>query len=157
MSTTITGLPAASALTGSEVLPLDQAGTTVKATVEDVAAHVGRPFDLSVFYPGTVDAFASVMRYTFARGVGFPSGWTGSAASAGMGATAETILTIYHQPGGVGEAVEIGTVTFDAASFVGSFAGSGASVDAGDALMVFGPGEADVTLTDVAITLAGTR
>lgn len=38
---TITGLSAAAALTGTEVLPIDQSGATVKTTVQDIANLAG--------------------------------------------------------------------------------------------------------------------
>lgn len=40
-NTTITGLQAAAALSGSEVLPVDQNGSTVKTTVQDIANLAG--------------------------------------------------------------------------------------------------------------------
>jgi hypothetical protein len=56
---TITGLSAAAALTGTEVLAIDQSGSTVKTTVQDVANLAGGGFTLTTV--GTLGSDSSVI------------------------------------------------------------------------------------------------
>jgi hypothetical protein len=56
---TITGLTPASKLTGTEVLAIDQSGSTVKTTVQDVANLAGGGFTLTTV--GTLGTSPSVM------------------------------------------------------------------------------------------------
>jgi hypothetical protein len=77
----------------------------------------------------------------------FPS----SIATSGSPATDETVITIEK------EGLEIGTITFAAASSEGIFAGSGGEFAAEEVLTITGPMVQDGSLDQVAITIAAGR
>jgi len=60
-NTTITGLSAAAALTGTEVLAIDQSGSTVKTTVQDVANLAGGGSSFTLTTVGTLGTGSSVI------------------------------------------------------------------------------------------------
>lgn len=61
---TITGLSPAAALTGTEVLAIDQSGSTVKTTVQDVANLAGGGATLDVVTVGTLGTSPMAVTYT---------------------------------------------------------------------------------------------
>ena len=61
---TITGLAAAAALTGTEVLAIDQSGSTVKTTVQDVANLGGGTPPLDIVTVGTLGTTPLTVLYT---------------------------------------------------------------------------------------------
>jgi uncharacterized protein YijF (DUF1287 family) len=58
-TTTITALPAASALAGTEVLPIDQAGATKKATAQDIADLAAATLGTDLAYDASTRALSS--------------------------------------------------------------------------------------------------
>jgi hypothetical protein len=115
-------------------------------------AWASTPYDLALFAPGVPTVSALIMRFLFNRSVSFPSGLTGSVASAGTAATASTVFNLAKN----GSA--IGTLTFAAAGTTGSFSfASAVSVASGDVLTVTAPATPDATLANISVTLTATR
>jgi len=116
------------------------------------AQPVVNPYDVVTFFSGVPGASEVLSRVVFTRQVAFPIALAGSYASAGIAATAETIVSTNKN------GAAFGTCTFAIAGTTCTFASTvGALFSAGDVLTVVGPGSADATLADIAITLAGTR
>lgn len=110
------------------------------------------PYDVVSFFSGVPGASEVLSRVVFSRQVSFPIALAGSYASAGTAATASTVVDI--KKNGTG----FGTCTFAISGTTCTFASTvGALFSTGDVLTVVGPGSADATLADIAITLAGTR
>ncbi len=111
-----------------------------------------QPYDVALFYPGVPGATQTLARIVFTRPVTFPVGLTGSQASAGTAAAAETIVTLKKNGS------SFGTCTFAISGTTCTFASTTGAVFApGDYYTAIGPGSADATLADITITLAGTR
>jgi hypothetical protein len=112
------------------------------------------PFDVQTFYPGIPTASAKIYRGKLARAVTFAANFSGSQFTATANATASTVFDIQKNGSSVG------SCTIAAGGTTPTFATSGGtsvSFAAGDVLAIIAPGTADLTLTDPAITLAGTR
>lgn len=115
-------------------------------------AWVSQPYDMAMFAPGVLANSQKLTRVNMARAVTFPSGLTGSYATAGVAATASTTFTITRN------GTSIGSINFAASATTGTFTFSSAvTTAAGDIIQVTGPSTADATLADVSITLVGTR
>ncbi len=131
------------------------AATTVQAALDELdseKAPVTQPYDIASFYPGVPGTSQLLLRLTATRSVTLPASLTGSYASAGVAATAQTDIDI--QVNGVSK----GTVRFAAAASTATFIfASPVVLAAADALTLIAPASADATLADIAITLAGTR
>jgi hypothetical protein len=111
-----------------------------------------QPYDIASFYPGVPGTSQLLLRFTATRSVTLPASLTGSYASAGAAATAQTDIDV--QVNGVSK----GTVRFAAAATTASFIfSSPVTLAAADALTLIAPASADATLANIAITLAGTR
>ena len=109
-------------------------------------------YDLPIFSPGTLSANMLVARVLAVRAFSLPSGLSGSRATAGTAATAETIISLQK------DTTEVGTVTFGAGSSTGVLAmASQTSWASGDLLRLVGPATPDTTLSDISISLMGTR
>ena len=130
-------------------------GTDVVAVAppKSLGALAGaQPYDIASFYPGVPGSAALLLRFAAPRSVTLPQNLTGSHASAGTAATAQTDIGI--QVNGVSK----GTVRFAAAATTATFIFSTqVTLAAGDVLTLAAPGSADATLADISITLAGTR
>lgn len=107
-------------------------------------------YEFLISVPGLLDASAQVCEVIFATAVTYAVDFDGSLAEAQIAATAETIFSIQQNN------VEIGTLTFAAASTTGTFVLAAETTFAvGDILEIIGPNPADVTLSDLAITFKG--
>jgi hypothetical protein len=121
-------------------------------TVSGTTTIYGQPYDLPIFYAGLPGNAQLLSRVTFTRAVTFAAGLTTSQGSSGEAATSSAIVT-FNKNG-----TSFGTCTFAASANTCTFASpSGASFAPGDVLTVLGPGTADATLGDIAITIVGSR
>ncbi len=94
--------------------------------------------------------------YLIPLAMSLPIDFAGSFAKAQIAATAETVVTAYHDSGG--GAVAIGTATFAAASDTAVFvAASAATLNPGDKVWIGFPNPRDVTLSDISMTFLATR
>lgn len=83
----------------------------------------------------------------------------GSYAVASAAATASTVYNLVKQAAGGTAQTNVGTITFAASGYTGTFATSGGtaiSLAAGDTLFVQTPAGADTTLANVAVSILGT-
>lgn len=111
-----------------------------------------KPFDIATFAPGLGTASQKLLRVKVARACSFPSGASGSQATASANATASTTFTLSKN------GTSFATVNFAIGASSGTWTlSSTTTFAAGDLLEIDGPGTADATLADVGITLSGTR
>jgi hypothetical protein len=133
--------------------------TAIIATAAALAAS--KVADPSFYRPGSPSANELVLKFIFARAATLPQNLTGSYWDAEDGATLSTDFTLKKRTW-AGVETTIGSVNFAAggngarqtATF--TFA-SAVSFAAGDALLVYAPGSADATLSDITGVFAGTR
>lgn len=129
--------------------------TTTGKTFACVAAtwadrtNTGKPYDLLFTFPGLMTNDQTLTRVVAARAFTIPQNCTGSLLKMGTNAFAPVTLTMNKNGAPVGTiAVAIdGTAVFTCASAI--------SLAIGDILTLVGPGTADNTLADVALTLVG--
>lgn len=123
------------------------------ATWAVFGASTTQPFDTPTFFPGVPTASQVMQRIVYARPVTIPAGLTATVCSAGTAATAQTDIDLQKN------GVSFGTLTFAAAGTTCSLtSAAGASFNGTtDVLTILNANPADVTLADIAITLAGTR
>lgn len=107
--------------------------------------------DLATFYPGTLAASAVLLRHVAVRAWSLPTNASGSALSAGTAATGSTTLTLKKNGS------SIGTAVVSASGTTAAFTVTATSFAALDVLTVEGPGTADATLGNVAVSLLGSR
>ncbi|BAG41641.1 hypothetical protein [Ralstonia phage phiRSL1] len=112
------------------------------------------PYDMPMFFPGTMTANQLLARTIFTRNITWPVSLTGTQCSApsGQGATASTTVTLYQN------GTSIGTLTWAAGSTTPTITFS-AQVNwvAGDVLTIFAPASPDTTLANVSLTVAAFR
>lgn len=121
---------------------------TVPAPVDPISSL---PYDMSFFFAGTPDVANGLLgSFPIPRTVFIDSLATNHQATAETAPTAETIFIIK-----VGN-TQVGTVTFAAASTVGTVAfGADVTLIPGNVLKLVAPAVPDTTIADVAIILAG--
>ncbi len=114
---------------------------------------VGDKFDLPIVIQGRPRDGEVWPRYVFGASgtVAFASGLSNSRASAGAASTGTAVFSLKKN------GTEFGTVTFTASATGVLASASGASFAAGDVFTMESPSPRDATLSDVSITLAGTR
>ena len=108
--------------------------------------------DVAIYAEGLFTDGEVLQRVVFASSATFAAGLSDSQFSAGAAPAADAVITLKKNGS------SIGTITFAASATTGtvSFA-SDVTFDAGDVLEVDGPATSDTTLSDVSITLRGTR
>lgn len=111
----------------------------------------GDKFDTLFKCPGR-PATGELFETLPARAFTLPSGLAGSIARARGGVATATSVFLVRKNG-----VAFGTVTFNAGSNVGIFAGTPTAFAYGDWIQIVAPSPRDDTLSDIHITLAGTR
>jgi hypothetical protein len=150
---TTSGSGVAIAAGDEQVVRCDGADVVAVAAPKSIAALVGpQPYDIAGFYPGVPGSSALLLRFVAPRALTLPQSLTGSQASAGAAATAQTDIGIEVND------ISKGTVRFAAAATTATFIFSTeVALAAGDVLTLIAPASADATLANIAITLAGTR
>lgn len=109
-------------------------------------------YDIICFFEGTIPNGQLIIRFPFSRRVYFPSSMTGSVASLGTAATAQTVISLKKN------LVEFATITFPGTGTSGTFAAaSETTFEIGDVLTVHGPASADATAADLGFTLNGEK
>lgn len=115
------------------------------------ASGVGDLCTVAMFVSGLASASEEVFRLQFTDTVFFPAALTLSLASAAVASTGTKVFSLQRN------GVEFGTVTFTS-SAVGVFAAAlQTTFIAGDVLSVVAPASQDPTLSDISISLRGTR
>ncbi|TCG08385.1 hypothetical protein BZM27_12695 [Paraburkholderia steynii] len=110
------------------------------------------PYDMLMYCPGLPANNAVMARIITPRAVTLPASLTGSYASADVAATASTSLNITRN-GSV-----IGSVNFAAGAASGTFTFASQVVTApGDILKIVNQATADATLSNISVTLVGSR
>lgn len=153
-NSTVTGtLGVSGALTVSSGGATVTGNSTVTGTLTATSftATNGWPYDLFVFYPGVLANSAVLLRHVAVRAWSLPTNASGSALSAGTAATGSTTLTLKKNGS------SIGTAVVSASGTTAAFTVTATSFAATDVLTVEGPGTADATLANVALSLLGTR
>ncbi|PBB21131.1 DUF2793 domain-containing protein [Mesorhizobium sp. WSM4313] len=113
---------------------------------------ISTPYDVMMFCPGVTANSAVMTRIVVPRAVTFPSGLSGSYASATVAATAATTLTIKQN------GASIGTINFALGATTATFTfASPVTTSAGDVITVTNQATADATLANISITLVGSR
>jgi hypothetical protein len=107
---------------------------------------------MGLWFPGTPSEDEELFRYTFTDTVEYPADLGVTQANARTAATAETVFSIQKDD------VEFATITFEAASDVGTMGTSDATTFiAGETLSVVAPSSVDSTLAYISMTLAANR
>jgi hypothetical protein len=150
---TVSGGGVAIAAGDEQIVRCDGTGVLAVAPPKSVAALAGpQPYDIASFYPGVPGSSQLLLRFTATRSVTLPQNLTGSCASAGAAATAQTDIDV--RVNGMSK----GTVRFAAAGTTATFIFSAQAVlAAGDVLTLIAPAAPDATIANISITLAGTR
>ena len=118
-----------------------------------VADLPSQPYDVVCSLVGKPSAGATVLLLTFTRAVTFAGNFSGSYGTVGTNPTATATYTVSKNGSSIGSAAisTSGVFTFTTTS------GASQSFAAGDRLLITAPGTQDTTLSDVAMTFAGTR
>lgn len=115
-------------------------------------ANIGaNHYDIDMFIVAAPGASLQLKRFVAPRSITLPVDLAGSVAKAGTAATAQTDFDIQVQ------GVSKGTIRFAAAGTTATFIfAAPVTIAAGEVLTVVAPGTPDITLAQIAITLAGT-
>jgi hypothetical protein len=117
-----------------------------------VPAPTPQPYDMFMFYPGIPTGGADMARLIMPRDVSLPLNLTGSYAGADVAATAAVAMILAVN------GIEVGTVNFATDSAVGTFTfATAVTLNPGDILTLTNQSTTDATLSNVSITLVGTR
>jgi hypothetical protein len=116
----------------------------------------GTVYDFGGWSPDRPGTQEKVISLEMVRAANLPTSYTGSKSRARTAATSTTIFTIKRITQ-AGVSTDIGTITFDPGGTVGTFAGAGVTLAAGDVIDVVAPVVRDATIADVYVTFAGTR
>lgn len=112
----------------------------------------GGPYDIPMSFTGQPVASYRFYRVVLARNVSFLSNFAGSYLQCRVAPAASYTITILKN------GASVGTGTIAAGSTTGTYTTSGAiTFSAGDLLEIDGPSSADSALTDLSITITGTR
>lgn len=119
----------------------------------DVASGPGVPYNVPMGFTSTPLAGEILLLHVFPEAVTFPDDWAGAESYVGVNPTTDPVAFDIKKNGG-----SVGTVSITAAGVV-TFTTSGTTVAfaAGDVLSVHGPGAADATIANVALTFVGDR
>jgi len=111
------------------------------------------PYDVGVFLPGIPTNNQLLLQYVFVRTIEFPDEFAGAEGLVGTNPTAAATIDIKKN------GTSIGTISITTGGVV-SFVTAGGSVEtfiAGDKLELIAQASADVSLSDISITLSGSR
>lgn len=111
------------------------------------------PYNVPMGFTSTPLAGEILLLHVFPEAVTFPDDWAGAESYVGVNPTTDPVAFDIKKNGG-----SVGTVSITAAGVV-TFTTSGTTVAfaAGDVLSVHGPGTADATIANVALTFVGDR
>lgn len=154
MAKKISELPAASALTGDELVEVSQGDplASKKVTVSELRGTSAEASDFTGFYPGKPAASAIVMRVPVGRAFTFPADMASSKGLAVAGATASATFSLKKN------GTQFATMVFAAGAATATFTASPAtSFAVGDILEISAPATQDATLADVGFYLKGDR
>jgi hypothetical protein len=138
--------------TTSSVGAVEPDGTTI--TVSAGVISLGpQPYDIPFSQPSKPGSGTVYPWVTILRSVSFPANFSGSRATVGTNPTSTATYTILKNGSSIGT---VAISTSGTATFTTSGGGS-VSCSAGDRLTIQAPSPQDATLSDVAITITGTR
>jgi hypothetical protein len=109
------------------------------------------PYDVGIYTSNVLSVSQQIARIEIPRTVTFISNFSPSLASSGVSATAQSKLTIAQN------GTAVGTITFGAGSSTGTISATATVFNSGDILTITGPASPDSTLSQISITLSGTR
>jgi hypothetical protein len=110
------------------------------------------PYDLALYAAGKPAAGATLMRFIFDRAISFSINLAGSIASVGTAPASAAAFAVAKN------GTSIGTLNFAGAATSGTFSVAVAqNFITGDVLTVTAPATADAALSDLSVTLSGTR
>jgi hypothetical protein len=115
------------------------------------------PYDISGGSVSTLNSSAVILRHVAVRAFGIKAGFFGSVALSGQGPTNNVALDI-RRVDRSGADTKIGEIQFAIGSTIGLFVQNGSTDMAfvqGETLYLRGPETADLTLSELSITLAG--
>jgi len=115
------------------------------------AAASAIPWEAQLFFYGTFGAAEVLLRIPFSSRVVIPVNFTGSRATARLAATSNSAFALAKN----GSA--FATIIFGAGSATGTYSSAITTFVSGDILSITAPVSSDVTLSDVGLSLSGTR
>jgi hypothetical protein len=130
--------------TGSPAVP------TYRTLVDADLTGTSKPYDIAVYAEGALTASEVFLRWTAPRAISIASGATGTATASGV-VTGTAVINIAKN------ASNFATVTYTGSATGVVSVTSTTALTAGDVLTFTGPATVNVTLLDLAITLAATR
>ncbi len=100
---------------------------------------------------------ANILGYLASSTVTFSANFSGSYASCLSPSTSGSVLEIYTYPAGGGTGTNVGSISFAASAYTGTFSTSGNAVglSSGQVLMVQAPAVQDQSFGDIVLNLAG--
>ncbi|ARW58734.1 hypothetical protein HOS33_gp094 [Erwinia phage vB_EamM_Y3] len=119
------------------------------------------PYDVGLSMLKRYAGAQEIARYLSVRTTAITTNFAGSMAQADTAATASSVFKVNVYDSLTASVIQIGTITFAAASKTGVFAAVGAYIGqeiilvSGDQLRVTAPETVDTTLNGVAVTIAG--
>ncbi len=108
-------------------------------------------YDLFCYYPFPTYSGQFMGKWKLARKVTYALNFAGSYAAAGVAATGSTVFNVAVN------GVTKGTITFGAGATTGTFACTAFTALPGDLLSISAPNTPDATLSEITISLVGTR
>jgi hypothetical protein len=132
------------------VAPSQPTSTVPKQYVDNAISNVAI-YDVGCFSQGKPEASSALLKLVSPRNFELPAGLAGSIAKAATGANAQAVFSIKKN------GVQVGTLTFAAAATSGTFSSASIqTIGVGDVLEISSPASQDSSLSDIAVTLAGT-
>jgi len=123
------------------------------AASKNYVDNLPQPYDMFIYRPDQAPAGATIVLYTFTRGVVFPNNFSGASGSVEANPTAVYACDIQRN------GTSIGTLSVSTTGAV-TFTTAGATTEsfvAGDKLQIIAPAGVDATLAGLSFTLVGTR
>jgi hypothetical protein len=108
-------------------------------------------YDLCTYYPFVTYSGQFMGKWKLAHKVTYATNFAGSYAAAGVAATGSTVFNVTVN------GVSKGTITFGVGATTGTFACTAFTAYPGDLLAISAPNTPDATLSEITISLVGTR
>ncbi len=120
-----------------------------------LGGHVRLPYDIAISRPGVPGDAEVMFAIKLPRAMVIPANWAGSVAGSLVAAAAPATISVVAAGSVVGT---IGTISFAAGATSGTFAAAGGfALKEGDVLKLVNQAMADASLSDLFITIKGSR